>query len=88
VRAQTKQLFEDNIIEVSSSSHLKPPTVVLREDKSPRICLAARRVNKWTLPDTVIAPPISKLLQKFHGSIFITSLNVIGVFADCPEGRF
>jgi hypothetical protein len=46
VRAQISQLLEDNIIELSNLSFINPLTVVLRQGKTPRICMDARRVNK------------------------------------------
>jgi hypothetical protein len=76
VRAQIKQMLEDKIIEPSDSSYRNPLTIVLREGKSPRICLDARRVNRWTSPDRARVVSINELLQQFHGSKFITSIDL------------
>jgi len=63
VRAQISQLLKDDIIERSNSSFINPLTVVLRQGKTPRICLDARRVNKYTIPDRARVSPIQELLQ-------------------------
>jgi hypothetical protein len=60
LRAQIKQLLEDKTIEPSDSSYLNPLTIVLREGKSPRICLDARKVNRWTEPDRARASSANK----------------------------
>jgi hypothetical protein len=80
VRAQIKQLLYDKIIEPSDSSYLNPLTIVLREGKSPRICLDARKVNRWTMPDRTRVAPINELLQQFHRSKFITSIDLSSAF--------
>jgi hypothetical protein len=37
-------------------------------------------VNKYTLPDRARAAPIQELLQQFHGSKFITSIDLSSAF--------
>lgn len=72
----------DNILENSTSSHVDPLTIVLRDGKAPRICVDARKMNSDTLPDTARVPPIQELLQQFHGSNFITSIDLSSAFLD------
>jgi len=73
-------MLEDKIIEPSDSSYLNPLTMVLREGKSPRICLDVRRVNRWTSPDKAQVVPINELLQQFYGSKFIISIDLSSAF--------
>ena len=80
VREQIRQMMADNVLEISTSSHVNPLTIVLRDGKAPRICVDARKVNRYTLPDTVTIPPIQELLQQFHGSKFITSIDLSSAF--------
>jgi hypothetical protein len=87
VRAQIKQLLEDGIIKPSDSSYLNPLTIVLREGKSPRICLDARKVNQWTSPDRTRVAPVSELLQRFRRSKFITSIDLSSAFLQVPLGH-
>jgi len=67
VRKQIEQMMEDGILELSDSSFINPLTIEYRENKEPRICIAARRVNNVMLPDRARAPPIDEMLQQFHG---------------------
>ena len=46
-----------------------------REQKPIRICVDARRINKLMLADRVKVQPMRELLQRFHGSSYITSLH-------------
>jgi hypothetical protein len=80
VRAQIKQMLEDNIIEVPNSSHVNPPTFALRKGKIASTRIDARPVNKWPLTGTASAPPINESLQKFHGSRFITTTDLSSAF--------
>jgi hypothetical protein len=80
VREQIRQMMADNVLEISTSSHVNPLTVVLRDGKAPRICMDARKVKRCTLPDRPRVPPIQELLQQFHGSKFITSIDLSSAF--------
>jgi hypothetical protein len=80
VRKQIEQILEDGILEHSNSSYVNPLTVVLREGKAPRMCVDARRVNKWTKPDHTRLQPVAELLQRFHGSKYISSVDLTSAF--------
>ena len=45
VRKQIDQMIKDGILELSESSFINPLMIVYRENKEPRICIDARRVN-------------------------------------------
>jgi hypothetical protein len=74
------KLLEHKTIEPSDSNYRNPLTIVLREGKSPRICLDARRVNRWTSLDRAWVAPANELLQHFHRSNFITSIDLSSAF--------
>jgi hypothetical protein len=80
VREQIRQMMADNVLEISTSSHVNPLTVVLSDGKAPGICVDARKVNRYTLPNRARVPPIQELLQQFHGSKFITSIDLSSAF--------
>jgi hypothetical protein len=80
VREQIKQMMADGVLEISNSSYVNPLTIVVKEGRAPRICVDARKLNKYTLPDTARAPPTQELLQQFHGSKFITSIDLSSAF--------
>jgi hypothetical protein len=73
-------MMADNCLEISTSSHVNPLTIVLRDGKAPRISVEARKVNRRTLPDRVRIPPIQELSQQFYRSKFITSIDISSAF--------
>ena len=70
----------DNVLEISTSSHVNPLTTVLRDGKARRISVEARKVNRYTLPDIARVPHIRGLSQQFHGPRFITSIDLSSAF--------
>ena len=75
IREQIRQMMADSVLEISTSSHVKPLTIVLRDGKVPRICVETRKVNRYTLPNTIRVPLIQELSQQFHGPRFITRID-------------
>jgi hypothetical protein len=84
VRKQIEQMVEDGILELSDSSFINPLTIVYTENKEPRICIDARRVNNVMLPDRARAPPVDEMLQHFHGVKYMTSLDLTSAFLQIP----
>ena len=50
----------DSVLEISISSHMNPLTIVLPDGKPPRVCVDARKLNRYTLPDSARALPDEK----------------------------
>jgi len=84
VSKEIRQLMKDDILEESHSSHLNPLTVVQREGKSPRICVDARKLNQVMLPDRTKVAPMQEILQRFHGTRYITTLDLSSAFLQVP----
>jgi hypothetical protein len=84
VRKQTEQIVEDWILELSDISFINPLTIMYRENKEPRFCIDARRVNNVMLPDRARTPPIDEMLQQFHRVKYITSLDLTSAFLQIP----
>jgi hypothetical protein len=80
VRQQINQMLADEILEISTSPILNPLTVVKKDNGKIRLCVDARRVNQFMIPDRERAPPIQELLQKFHGTRYLTSLDLSSAF--------
>jgi hypothetical protein len=80
VREQIRQMMPDNVLEISTSSRVNPLTIVLRDGKGPRICVDSRKMNRYTLHDRARVSPIQDLLQQFHGSKFIASIDLSSAF--------
>jgi hypothetical protein len=76
--------MKDDILEESRSSYLNPLTVVQREGKSPRICVDAQKFNQAMLPDRTKIAPMQAILQRFHGTRYITTLDLSSAFLQVP----
>jgi hypothetical protein len=84
VSQEIRQLLKDDILEKSHSAYLNPLTVVHREGKSPRNCVDARKINQITLPDRTKVAPVQEILQRFHGTKYITTLDLSSAFLQIP----
>jgi hypothetical protein len=87
VREQVQAMLRDGILGESYSACANPLTLVHREGKSIRICIDARRINKLMVADRVKIQPMRELLQRFHGSSYITCLDVSSAFLQVPLNK-
>jgi hypothetical protein len=87
VREQIQAMLRNGILEESYSAYVNPLTLVHREQKPIRICIYARRINKLMLADRVKVQPMRKLLQRFHGSSYVTSLDFSSAFLQVPLSK-
>jgi hypothetical protein len=70
------KVMADMVLEIYTSSHMNPLTVVLKDGKA----VDARKVNRYTLPDRARVSSFQELLQQFHGSKFNTSTDLSSAF--------
>jgi len=87
VREQIQAMLRDGILEESYSAYINPLTLVHREPKPIRICVDACRINKLMVTDRVKVQPMRELLQRFHGSSYITSLDLSSTFLQVPLNK-
>jgi hypothetical protein len=80
VREEINQMVRDGIIEVSCSPHVNPLVIVSRDEKPPRICLDARKINEITISESERERPTEDLLQRFHGAKYMTNLDLTSAF--------
>jgi hypothetical protein len=73
-------MTEDGILEESYSDYVSPLILVHRENKSVRICVNARGVNRHMTPHKIKVAPMGELLQRFQGSRYITTLDLSSAF--------
>lgn len=77
-------MLDLGIIERSNSPYLNPITVVPKSDKTVRICLDARRLNKRSKADNERPKPIDELIQKYDGVKYITSTDFVDGYWQVP----
>jgi hypothetical protein len=80
VREQIQRMLDDDVIEISSSPILNPLTVVRKTNGDIRICVDARKVNRFTTADHERTSPMNEILQRFHGAKFFTSLDLSSAY--------
>jgi hypothetical protein len=73
VRKQIEQMMEDGILELSDSSFINLLTTVHRENREPRICIDARRVNNVMLSDRVNEAVLLKCQPTSDAALGITA---------------
>jgi hypothetical protein len=76
--------MKDDITEESHTAFLNHLPAVQREGKSPRICVDARKINEVTSPDRTKVAPMQEILQRFHGTRHITTLDLSSAFLQVP----
>ena len=87
VREQLQEMLKDDILEKSFSDYVNLLTLVERPGKGIRICTDARRVNELMIPDRVKVDPMKELLQRFHGSKYIATIDLSSAFLQAPLHR-
>jgi hypothetical protein len=80
VRDQIRQMLQDGIIETSSSPILNPLTIVYKANNKIRLCVDARRINRYIISDRERTQPIQELVQKFGNAKFMSSLDISSAF--------
>jgi len=73
-------MLKDDILEKSFSDYVNPLTLVEWPGKGIRICIDARRVNAFIISDRVKVHPMKDMLQRFHGSKYITTIDLSSAF--------
>jgi len=75
---------DQDVLEESFSSYIKPMTLVIRKMELLRICVDARRIKLQMTADCMKVLPLRELIQKFHGASYITSLELRSTFLQVP----
>ena len=87
VSAQIQVMLIDGSLEESYSDYVNPRTLVLGEYKPLRIRVDAGGVNGEMAPESVKVAPMRELLQRFHGSRYITTLVFSSAFLQVPLAK-
>jgi hypothetical protein len=59
---------------------LNPLTTVQRPEKSLRVCVDAREVNKFVIADLAKPPPMQEMLRRFYGINYMSSIDLTSAF--------
>jgi hypothetical protein len=78
-------MLRDEIIEYSKSDYVNPLTIVQRPGKSLHLCIDAREVNKYMIPDLTKPAPMHEMLQRFRGINYMSSIDLTSAFLQIPS---
>jgi hypothetical protein len=79
-----KDEIEKAIKELLAMGHIRPSTspfassivLVLKNDGTLRMCIDYRALNKKTIKNRYPIPLIDELMDKLHGAVFFTKINL------------
>lgn len=77
VLKELKRLEKAKILKKASTPFCNPVRVVPQIDDTVRLCLDARRFNKYLINDNEGPPPITSLLQRHHGKTIFTTMDLL-----------
>lgn len=80
VKNEIDRMLSMGIIEKSNSAYVNPLVVVIKKDKSVRLCLDARRLNERTIPEYDAPPNIEEIMNHCCGTKYISTFDLKSSF--------
>lgn len=80
-------MLRHGIIERSNSQYINPIVPIIKKDKSVRLCIDARKINKVMISDFEEAQPIQELLSNCGGVKFMSTIDLRSSFWQVPLKR-
>ena len=84
VEKEIEDMMKLGIIERSSSEFCNPLRVVVKKDKSIRLCLDARFLNKVIAADNESPPCIEEIMQKYEGVKYLSTTDLVKGYWQVP----
>jgi len=84
VDSEIRDMLRYGVIERANSPYINPLVVVVKKDKSVRVCLDARKLNSVTIPDYEGPLPIQELLANCGGIRIMSSIDLRSSFWQIP----
>ena len=83
-RTQIHTMLNQGIIRRSNSPYASPIVMVLKKDKSYRICGDYRLLNQHTIPDKYPLPRIHDVIHSLHGASHFSLLDIEKAYHHIP----
>ena len=84
VEKQLSIMLEWNVIERATSLYINPLVVVVKKDKSVRLCLDARTLNQILVPEHESPIVPEELLQQFQNVQYLSTIDMVSSYWQIP----